>query len=230
MKIEVWSDVVCPWCWLGKKRLEKAIAGFAHRDEVEVVFHAFELDPRAPKDLDVPSSEHVAKKYGLGRAQLDAMHARMRGLGEADGIDFRFERARTSNTFEAHQLIQLAAAHGRQLAMTERLFFAQFHEGVRVGDRAELVCLAGEVGLDVADVGRALEEGRYAKAVRADEAQASALGITGVPFYVVDGAIGVSGAQPVELLVEVLEKAWEKRPAPKGDDAAGACDDESCDV
>ncbi len=235
MRIDVWSDVVCPFCWLGKARLEKALAAFPHRDEVEVVFRSFELDPRAPKDLDIPSDEMLAKKYGMGRAQIQATHERMRAQGLADGIDFRFERSRTSNTFEAHQLLHLARAHGKQLAMADRLFRAQFHEGVRVGDRKELVRLAGEVGLDPTEAEAALEDQRHAAAVREDEAQAKAYGISGVPFFVVAQgggapALGVSGAQPLDVFRQVLERGWSNRPAPKTDAQAGTCDDDGCAV
>ncbi len=148
MRIDVWSDVICPWCWLGNARLEKAIAGFAHRQQVEVVQRSFELDPGTPKDLDISTDELLAKKFGAGRAQIDAMHERLDALGKADGVEFRFERARTSNTFDAHQVLHLARAHGKETAMAGRLFRANFQESVRVGDRKELVRLGTEVGLD----------------------------------------------------------------------------------
>lgn len=211
MRIDVWSDVICPWCWLGNARLDKALAAFAHAGEVSVVFRSFELDARSSKDLDIPTNDMLAKKYGFGPAQIDAMHERLHGLGMADGIEFRFERARTSNTFEAHQLIHLAGASGEQKAMAGRLFRAQFNEGVRIGDRKELVRLAVEVGLDAAEVEAALDEQRFAPAVRADEDDARTLGISGVPFFLVDGELAVSGAQSVEVLGELLAEAWSKR-------------------
>ncbi|MBI2394817.1 MAG: DsbA family oxidoreductase [Deltaproteobacteria bacterium] len=230
MRIDVWSDVVCPWCWLGKARLEKALASFPQREHVEVVFRSFELDPRAPKDLDISSNELLAKKYSLGSAQIDALHERLRGTGLADGIDFRFDRARTSNTLEAHQVIHLARERGRQLAMVDRLFRAQFHEGVRVGDREQLVRLATDSGLDAAEVRSALDDQRFAAAVRDDQAQARALGVSGVPFFLVDGAVAVSGAQAVDVFRKLLEKGWERRPLTGADAAAGACDDDGCPV
>lgn len=227
MRIDVWSDVVCPWCWLGKARLEKALAAFPH--EVEVVFRSFQLDPGAPKDLDVPTDEMLQKKYRIGRAQVEAMHERLRGMGLADGLDFRFERARTSNTFDAHQVIHLAKAHGKQHEMADRLFRAQFHEGVRVGDRGELVRLATEVGLDADEVTSALDDQRYAEAVRADLAEARTLGVTGVPFFLVDGELGVSGAQPLEVFREMLAQGWSSRAA-RRDGSADACGDDGCEV
>jgi predicted DsbA family dithiol-disulfide isomerase len=222
MKIDVWSDVVCPWCWLGKARLDSAVAAFPH--PVEVVFRSFELDPRAPKERDVPTHEMLTKKYGLGRAQIDALHQRMHAMGLADGIEFRFDLTRTSNTFEAHEVIHHAHSQGKQKPMVDRLFRAQFHEGVRVGDRAELLRLAAEVGLDRAEVEAALDEQRFTAAVRADEEKAHTLGISGVPFYVVDGVYGVSGAQSVDVLRRVLEEAWSNRAIPSVDSEAGACD------
>jgi predicted DsbA family dithiol-disulfide isomerase len=211
MRIDVWSDVLCPWCWLGNARLDKALAAFPHSAEVELVFRSFELDPRSAKDLDIPTNDMLATKYGFGAAQIDAMHERLHGLGMEDGIDFRFERARTSNSFDAHQLIHLASEQGKQRAMAHRLFLAQFHEGVRIGDRSALVRLATEVGLDAAAVESALDEQRLAHAVRADEAQARELGISGVPFFLVDGALAVSGAQSVEVLGELLTEGWTKQ-------------------
>jgi predicted DsbA family dithiol-disulfide isomerase len=215
MRVDVWSDVVCPWCWLGKARLEKALASLDKAGDVEVVFRSFELDPRTPKDLDIPTDEMLAKKFGVARPQIDAMHERLRSLGRADGIDFHFERARTSNTFEAHQLLQLARSQGKQRMMGDRLFRANFEEGVRVGSRPELVRLGTEVGLDGAEVQAALEEERFAPAVREDEAQARAFGITGVPFFLLDGKLAVPGAQSVDVLRQALEQAWDQR-APAG--------------
>jgi predicted DsbA family dithiol-disulfide isomerase len=210
MRVDVWSDVVCPWCWLGNARLDKALAAFPHREQVEVVFRSFELDPRASKELDIPTDEMLSKKYGFGPAQIKAMHERLHGLGMADGIDFRFELARTSNTFEAHQVIHLARASGKGKPMADRLFRAQFHDGVRIGSRAELVRLATEVGLDAPAVESALDEQRFAPAVRSDEEKAKGLGISGVPFFLVEGVPGVSGAQPVETLSQMLEAGWSK--------------------
>jgi predicted DsbA family dithiol-disulfide isomerase len=215
MKIDVWSDVVCPWCWIGEKRLEGALARFDHRDDVEVVFHSFELDPRTPKALDVKTTEHLAKKYGLGPAQLAAMLERVRGLGRAEGLDMKLEETRTANTFDAHRLIHLAAAHGKQRAMVDRLFHAYFTDCARVGDRGLLVKAAAEIGLDEAEANDTLASDRFADAVRADEAQAQALGISGVPFYLVDDAVGVSGAQSAEVLLDVLGKVWAKNPTPR---------------
>jgi predicted DsbA family dithiol-disulfide isomerase len=211
MRIEVWSDVVCPWCWLGNARLKKAVAAFEHRDEVEVVFRSFELDPKRPKDLDIPTTDVLVRKFGMPRAQIDALHGRLRAWGAADGIDFQFDKVRTSNTFEAHELTHLARVRGVQSKMTERLFRANFSEGVRIGDKEELVRLAGEVGLDAAEAEEVLADGRYASSVRQDEEQARALGISGVPFFLAERKLAVSGAQSVDVLRGMLDAAWDHR-------------------
>ena len=206
MRIDVWSDVVCPFCWLGKARLDKALAAF-DRGDVEVVFHSFELDPRVPKELDVPVDEALTKKLGVSRAQLEQMHARLRAQGLAEGIEYHFERARTANTFDAHQLTHLAREHGKQGAMVDRLFAANFRDGIRVADRAALVRLAAEVGLDEDEARVALEEQRFADAVRADETKARTLGVTGVPFFLFDEKLAVSGAQSLDIFRAALDRA-----------------------
>ena len=229
MKIEVWSDVVCPWCWIGKRRLERAIERFDHPDDAEIVLRSFELDPRAPERDGGKTTEHLAKKYGLGPAQLAAMLDRVRGLGRAEGLDLRLSDTRTANTFDAHRLLQLAKAKGLQRALADRLYRAHFTDCASLNDHAALARLAAEGGLDEAEATDVLASDRFADDVRADEAQARALGIGGVPHYVVDGAVGVSGAQPIEVLLDVLQKVWAKNPTPcaKGGDA---CEDDSCAV
>jgi len=200
MKVEVWSDVICPWCWLGRARLAKSVA--ASSKEIEVVFRSFELDTTSPKDLDIPTNEMLKKKFGMGQPQIDAMHERIASMGKEEGIDFQFDKARTSNTFDAHQLVHFAATQGKRTEMVDRLFKANFHDGIRIGDRAKLVTLADEVG--VTGAAEALEAQRFADAVRADEAAAKKLGISGVPFYLVDGKKAVSGAQSVDVLFTAL--------------------------
>ncbi len=207
MRIDVWSDVICPWCWLGRARLENAVAASPDKEQIEIVYRSFELDPSSDRTLDIPTSELLQKKFGMGRAQIDAMHARIVGLGKSEGITFEFERARTSNTFDAHQLTHFAHAQGKRLAMVDRLFAANFNEGIRVGDRASLVKLAAEVGLDGAEAEKALEEQRFADAVRADEAHAKELGIRGVPFFLFEGKLAVSGAESVATLQAAMAKA-----------------------
>ncbi len=235
MKVEIWSDVVCPWCYVGKRRFEEALRGFEHADQVEVEWKSFELDPGARSEEDREGADYtdrLARKYGTSRAGAQQMIDNMTAAAAAEGLDFHFERAVAANTFDAHQVIHLAASHGIQDQVKERLLLGYFTEGAAVGDRETLVRLAAEAGLDQAQVAEALEQQTFAAAVRADESEAHALGISGVPFFVIDRKYGVSGAQPAEQLVQVLERAWaESRPltmVAANDDAA--CGPDGCAI
>jgi len=233
VKVEIWSDVVCPWCYVGKRRFEAALARFEHRDQVEVVWRAFELDPSAPAARDGDYVERLAAKYRVSGAEAQAMIDRMVDAGARDGLDMRFDRARPGNTFPAHRLLHLGLDRGVQDELKERLLAATFTEGAAIGDVDVLAGLAAEVGLDPAEVRAVLDGDAYAADVRADERQAAALGITAVPFFVVDGTYGVPGAQPPDVLLGVLEQAWaESHPlslVATGGDAAG-CTGDACDV
>ena len=217
VKVEIWSDVVCPWCHIGKRRFEAALERFPHRDAVEVEWRSFELDPGAPSAAageqvsPTEYAERLARKYGTSVPSAQQMTDHMTQQAAAEGLDFRFDKAVRANTFDAHQVIHLAGERGVQDAVEERLLTACFSEGEAVGDRETLVRLAAEAGLDADEVRAALEDQRYAGAVRADEAEAQALGISGVPFFVVDRKYGVNGAQPADALLQVLERAWSER-------------------
>jgi predicted DsbA family dithiol-disulfide isomerase len=231
VKVEIWSDVVCPWCAIGKRRFEKALAQFAHRDEVEVSFHSFELDSEAPREQEGDLADHLATKYGLTRERAEDMHRQMTETAAAEGWDFHFERARRGNTFDAHRVLHLAAERGMQDAVKERVLRGYFEEGAAVSDHATLVGLAAEAGLDADEVQAVLASDRYAEAVRADQRQAQAYGITAVPFFVVDRRYGVAGAQPPEALLQVLDTAWaQAHPSPSTASDAGSCADGSCSV
>jgi len=238
VKVEIWSDVVCPWCYIGKRRFEAALSDFAHRDQVDVEWKSFELDPGAVSASTVGNdqdayAERLAKKYGTTRSGAQEMLDSMTTAAAAEGLDFHFERAVRANTFEAHQVIHLGRERGMQDAVKERLLRAYFSEGEPIGDRATLVRLAAVAGLDADEVAKALEEQTYAAAVRADEAEAGALGISGVPFFVIDRRYGVSGAQPAGQLLEILDRAWsEANPLTlvgTGDEL-GACGPDGCAV
>ena len=233
MRVEIWSDVVCPWCYVGKRRFEAAMAAFAQRDEVEVVWRSFELDPSAPTEREGDYPTRLARKYGVDVVQAQAMIDRMVDAGAGDGLALRFDRSRPGNTFDAHRLLHLAAQHGVQDAVKERFLAATFTEGEPIGDRPTLVRLAAEAGLDAEAASETLASDAFADAVRADEREASRLGISGVPFFVVDGRYGVSGAQSPDVLLDVLERAWQERlPAivTIGGDTAPGCDGDACDV
>ncbi len=234
MRVEIWSDVVCPWCYIGKRNFEAALEGFEHRDEVEVVWRAFELDPGAPSHRDGSYVERLAKKYRTPVDEAQAMIDRMTTAAAAVGLDFRFDLAKPGNTFDAHRVIHLAAEHGMQDAMKERLLLATFTEGEPIGERETLVRLAAEVGLDEDEVRGALASDAHADAVRAEEADAGQLDISGVPFFVVDRTYGVSGAHPPEALRRILDKAWAASHQPAlvvtGPEGADGCEGDTCAI
>ena len=214
MLIEIWSDVVCPWCYVGKRRLESALATFEHAEEVEVRWRSFQLDPAAPRSRpdDAPgTAERLSRKYGVGIEQARAMNDRVTSLAAAEGLEFRLDHARGTNTLDAHRLLHEAAAHGLQDALKERLLRAYFTGGERIDDPEVLARVATEAGLDAETVTVVLSSDEHADAVRADQDEARALGATGVPFAVVDRRYGVSGAQPVEVFTAALERAWADR-------------------
>jgi predicted DsbA family dithiol-disulfide isomerase len=209
MHVEIWSDIACPWCYVGKRRFEAALAAFEHRDEVTVTWRSFELDPSAQRERDVDSATHLAEKYGMTREQARASQQRVADVAAGDGLDMRFDLARGGNTFDGHRLVHLAEAHGMQEAMTERLMRAYFTEGELIGDIVTLARLALEVGLPRDEVADVLGGDRYAAEVRDDERTAASLGIHAVPFIAVDRRIGAAGARPPEALRELLRRGWE---------------------
>ena len=207
MRIDVWSDIACPWCYLGKHRIEAALA--KHGGEHELVFHAFELNPAAPRRYDdgLTHTERIAKKFGASPAQIDSMHARMCTMGTEDGIAFHFDRVQGGNTFDAHRVVRLGLERGVQAAVKERLMKAYFEDGEPIGDLETLARLGAEAGRDAALVRELLAGDRFTAEVRADEAEAQELGITGVPFFVLGGKVGVPGAQPIDVLLQALAQA-----------------------
>ena len=238
MQVEIWSDVVCPWCYIGKRRFEAALAGFAHADEVTVVWRSFELDPTAPPERTGDYASRLARKYGMSHEQAMARLHHMTDVAAEEGLEFDFARTRAGNTFDAHRVIHLALARGGaelQGAVKERLLRAYFSEGEPIGDVDALVRLAGEVGLDEADVKDVLGGDAFADHVRADEAAAEELDVSGVPFVLVDRKFAVSGAQDTTVFARVLERAWEKSRSVierigAEDGGDGVCDDGSCAV
>jgi predicted DsbA family dithiol-disulfide isomerase len=205
--VEIWSDIACPWCYVGKRRFEAALAAFEHREEVRVTWRSFELDPSAPPAREGDGATHLARKYGTSREQALAMHERMTATAAEDGLDFRFDLARGGNTFDAHRLVHLAEAYGVQDAMKERLMRAYLTEGELMSDHATLERLATEVGLPADEVRDMLATDRFAADVRDDEQTATSLGISAVPFFVVDRYYGIEGAQPPEAILETLTRA-----------------------
>jgi predicted DsbA family dithiol-disulfide isomerase len=208
MQVEIWSDPVCPWCYLGKRRFERALESFGHRDEVTVVYRSFELDPSAPAGVTTPTVERLADKYGMTAGQADDAQRQMEQRAARDGLEFRMDGLRSGNTRDAHRLLHLAKAHGVQAELAERLHRAYFTEQASIFDHSSLTELAVEAGLDRDDVIRVLASQEYGDAVDTDEAMAQALGVNGVPLFVIDRRYGISGAQPPEVITRVLDQAW----------------------
>jgi predicted DsbA family dithiol-disulfide isomerase len=213
MDVEIWSDIACPWCYVGRARFEAALARFEHRDEVTVTWRSFELDPDAPAEREGSHAELIARKYGRTLEQVAEMDASLTAAAAADGLTVDFSRMRSGNTFDGHRLVHLAAAHGKQDAMKQRLFRAYFAEGALISDHATLERLGAEVGLPADEVRETLLTERYAEEVRDDERTAQAAGISAVPCFVIDRKYGASGAQPPETLLEFLEHGWAQREA-----------------
>jgi predicted DsbA family dithiol-disulfide isomerase len=210
--VDIWSDVVCPWCYIGKRRFEEAAASFDHADDLEVVWRSFELDPTAPPERAGDAVAHLARKYGVTREQAQAMEDRVTLTAAKLGLEYHLDRARRGNTFDAHRLLHLAADRGVQSALKERLLAAYFTDGEPIGDPDTLVRLATGVGLDANEVRAVLAGDVHAEAVRRDERLATGLGVTGVPFFVFGRAIAVGGAQSPEILLEAMDHAWAAIP------------------
>ncbi|GAA4368032.1 DsbA family oxidoreductase [Nocardioides caricicola] len=239
VKIEIWSDVVCPWCYVGKRRLETALAGFEHADDVEIVYRSFELDPTAPRHGHELSTGVIARKYGRSEDEMRQMQQQLVDLAAQEGLAFRLFDTVHTNTVDAHRLLHLALESGGpalQRELKEALLSAYFEQARNIGDHDVLAEVAVATGLDRDRVAEVLASDEYAAAVAADVAQARAYGATGVPFYVVDQKYGVSGAQPAATFSQVLEQAWaEAHPVLQsvGGDAgseAGACGPDGCPI
>lgn len=233
MKVEIWSDYVCPFCYIGKRRFEAALQQFAHNDEIEVIYKSFELDPNARRDGNPDVHEMLAGKYGMTRDQAIANTNQLTQQAKTVGLDFHMEQAIQTNTFDAHRLSHYAASKGFGKQMTERLLKAHFTDSLHLGKHEVLAEMAAEVELDRADALRMLESDEFAGEVRADEEEARELGVRGVPFFVIDRKYAVSGAQPSEVFLQAFEKAWnEARPLSVIGEASDAavCTDAGCAV
>jgi predicted DsbA family dithiol-disulfide isomerase len=209
--VEIWSDVVCPWCYIGKRRFEAALARFPHRDEVEVTYRSFELDPDAPASNPGTGAERLAEKYGVSLEEAQAMNDRVTQIAAEDALEYHLDIARGGNTFDAHRILHLAAAHGVQAPVKERLMRAYFGEGEPISDPETLVRLAASEGVPEDEARTMLAGDRFTAEVRDDELLGAQLGIRGVPFFVLGRRYGVSGAQSADVLLGVLEQAWEEQ-------------------
>ena len=215
MNVEIWSDVACPWCYIGKRRFDVALARFEHRDGVGVRYRSFELDPAAPAYRELAYLDHVMAKYRVSMTAADEMIDTMIEAGARNGVVLRFDKARPGNTFDAHRLLHLAAERGLQNELKDALLRAIFTKGAIIADEGVLADISAGAGLDPGEVGRLLASDAYAADVRADQRRAADLGIVSVPFFVI-GGLGVSGAQPPEVLLKVLDDAWAEEGAQPG--------------
>lgn len=235
MRVEIWSDIACPWCYVGKARFEKALAGFPHRAQVEVIHRSFELDPGREKTDTGPVIPMIAKKYGISEAQAEAAEDNLGEQAAAEGLAYRTRGRDHGSTFDMHRLLHLAKEHGKQSDLFQIFYRANFAEERSVYTEGDdrLVELAAEAGLDAEEARKVLADPQaYAEAVREDEREAAQLGATGVPFFVLDRKYGVSGAQPAEVFAQALTQAWGERAPLTLIEPAGAetCGPDGCEV
>ena len=232
LQVSIWSDIACPWCYVGKRRFEAALANFEHAADVEVSWRSFELDPSAPRTREhVDYAQRLAAKYGQTPAQAQARIDQLVEVGRGDGLSLDFKNIKPGNTFDAHRLLHLAHARGLQDALKERLFRAYLSEGQAIGEHATLLSAAQDVGLDVDAVQGLLSTDQYATEVRRDEAEARALGISGVPCFVLAQRYAVEGAQPASHMLMALQRAYAELPELTSlQSAEGAvCGPDGCD-
>lgn len=220
IKVDIWSDVQCPWCYIGKRKFEDGAAQF--HGEIEVEYHSFELAPDVPLDYEGSTYDFASERKGIPVAEVKEMLARITGVAATAGLDFDYEHVHQTNTIKAHELLHFAKSQGLQLELTERLLKAYFMEGQHLGHDDVLADLAADVGLDRGEAIAALQAHTFLADVKADVAEAEAYGIQGVPFFVIDGKYGVSGAQSPATFTNVLEQARDKRAEPAAVDVEGA--------
>jgi len=209
MKVEVWSDFACPFCFIGKQRFETALEQFANKDDVELVFKSFELDPHAPQREDHDVHDMLVGKYGMSREQAIAMNDNIGKEGKEAGITFQFDDIQLTNTFDAHRLAKYATEQGKNRILND-FFRAYFTEGRHLGDHDALVEMTVKAGFNEDEVRKVLQSNDYANAVRADEKEAQELGVTGVPFFVIDRKYALAGAQSSDKFLDTLHTAWEE--------------------
>lgn len=205
IKVEVWSDINCPFCYIGKKNLELALARFPRAESVEVEWRSFELDPYSNPEKGADQIDLIAEKYGKDRAWVESMNHKISDMGKESGIEFHLNKVVPSNSFKAHKLLHLAKFYGIQNELQESLFRAKFTEGKDINDNGELIALGEKENLDPIEIKEVLESKRYEQDVRKDEETGARLGIRGVPFFVINHSDALSGAQPPEAFLEVLE-------------------------
>lgn len=214
IKVDIWSDIACPWCYIGKRKFEAGAGLFGGSGAgrgVEIEYHSFELSPDTPVDFEGGEAEFLAEHKGIPAAQAQQMLDRVTGIARSVGLDYDYDALQHTNTVLAHEAIHFAKSQGKQLEMTERLLSAYFLEGGHVGTVDTLAAYGAEIGLDGTALKTALEQHTFLDAVREDQNLAVEYGIQGVPFFVIDGKYGVSGAQEAQTFAQVLEQVWDER-------------------
>lgn len=237
MNIEIWSDYMCPFCYIGKRRLEQVLQQFPHHNEVKLTFKSFELNPDAVKDSGKTINEELSAKYGVSLQEAQAMNDRMNENARSAGLEYNIHEMVPTNSLDAHRLTHWAQTQGKMLELSERIFQAVFIEGKHTGDHEILAALAAEVGLDQKEAAAILASDRFTDKVRADEAEGAELGVRGVPFIVFDRKFAISGAQPKEVFHDALQKAWNERTpftmasaSSSEHDASGVCTADGCKI
>ena len=209
MIIDVWSDVVCPWCFIGKRRLEKALKEFGHSDEIVVRHRAFQLQPDAAETM--PTSELLAQKYRVSPNQVKEMQANVCAVADGEGLCYNLDDTLSGNTFDAHRLLLWAASIDKDKELLEAMYSGYFEKSLPLFSHQDLISIAESVGIPAVDAMNVLDSDQFAAEVIKDRDVASSLGATGVPFFVIDMKYGISGAQPVEVFTQTLETAWADR-------------------
>ncbi|WP_067481307.1 DsbA family oxidoreductase [Actinomadura hibisca] len=230
MRVEIWSDLICPWCYIGKRRFEKALAAFDHRDEVEVVHRSFQLDPSTPRGEAHDLAEMLAAKFGMPRERAVSMNREMEARAAEDGLTYNLVGGSVGNTADAHRLLHLAEAKNIQPQVLEAFYKAYFTDQKSLFDRDSLLAVATEAGLPAEETARVLDSDEYADAVVSDQQAAQQMGATGVPFFVLDNRYGVSGAQPTELFAQALTQAWNESRPVLLEGPGETCTDDTCAV
>ncbi len=225
MKIQIWSDIVCPFCYIGKRKLELALAGFPNKEDVEIEWKSFQLDPEMDNREGLSVHAYLGKRKGGTTEAGRRMNSQMSAIAKEVGLDYDFDKAIINNTLSAHRLLHFAKTKGLQNEMKERLFLAYYTEGKDVADHGTLTALAAELGLDANEIRQVLDNGTYTDEVRADQQLAYQIGVQGVPFYVFNNKYAVSGAQSPETFRQVLQQVWEEdKPAILAEGGEGSCD------
>lgn len=233
MKIEIWSDIACPWCYIGKRRFESALASFEHRDDVEVQWRSYQLDPSLPEHFDGTETEYLSQMKGMPASQVRQMFDHVTEQAAGEGLNYDFDSIVVANSFTAHRFLHLAKEHGSMEKAKESLLSGHFEHGGDIGSVDYLVRIGTELGMAEEEIRATLDSDRFADDVRADINEARTLGVTGVPFFVLDRKYGISGAQPVEVFSNALQQAWtESHPLVMANDDGGgqACGPDGCSV